>query len=137
MQIPERIEMPAPTAWPLALAFGMTLVFAGFVTAASLSILGAMLAVAGAIGWFREVLPNESHECVAVEREKTSIATSRQNVERMGGTGVSRAWLPIEIHPVSAGVKGGLAGSVLMAGIAALFGMFSGNGIWYAMNLLV
>jgi hypothetical protein len=137
MQIPERIEMPAPTAWPFALAFGMTFVFAGFVTAASLSILGAVLAIAGAVGWFREVLPNESHEWVAVDRKEIPIATSRQSVERMGGSGVSRAWLPIEIHPVSAGVKGGLAGSVAMAGIAALFGMFTGNGIWYAMNLLV
>jgi hypothetical protein len=137
MQIAERIEMPAPTAWPPALAFGITLVFAGFVTAASLSILGAVLAVAGAIGWFREVLPNEAHDWVAAEHEEVSIATSRQSVERMGASGVSRAWLPIEIHPVSSGVKGGLAGSVVMAGIAALFGMFSGNGIWYAMNLLV
>jgi hypothetical protein len=137
MQIPERIEMPASTAWPLALAFGMTLVFAGFVTAASVGILGAVLAVAGAIGWFREVLPNESQEWVAVDRKEVSIATSRLNVERMGGFLVSRVWVPVEIHPVSAGVKGGLAGSVVMAAVAALYGMFSGNGIWYAMNLLV
>ena len=137
MQIPERIEMPAPTAWPLGLAFGMTLVFAGFVTAASVSILGAVLAVAGAIGWFREVLPNESQEWVAVDREELSVATSRQNVERMGGGRVSRMWLPVEIHPVSAGVKGGLAGSVVMSAVAALYGLFSGNGIWYPMNLLV
>jgi hypothetical protein len=137
MQIPEKIEMPAPTAWPLALAFGMTLVFAGFVTAASLSILGAVLAIAGAIGWFREVLPNESQEWVAVDRKEVSIATSRLNVERMGGFRVSRVWVPIEIHPVSAGIKGGLAGSVVMAAVAALYGIFSGNGIWYAMNLLV
>jgi hypothetical protein len=137
MQIPERIEMPASTAWPLALAFGMTLVFAGFVTAASVGILGAVLAIAGAIGWFREVLPNESQEWVAVDRKEVSIATSRLNVERMGGFLVSRVWVPVEIHPVSAGVKGGLAGSVVMAAVAALYGMFSGNGIWYAMNLLV
>jgi hypothetical protein len=137
MQIPEKIEMPAPTAWPLALAFGMTLLFAGFVTAASVSVLGAMLAVAGAIGWFREVLPNESQEWVSVEHEEVSVATSRLNVERMGGFRISRMWVPVEIHPVSAGVKGGLAGSIVMAGIAALFGIFSGNGIWYAMNLLV
>jgi hypothetical protein len=137
MQVPEKIEMPAPTAWPLALAFGMTLVFAGFVTAASVSILGAVLAVAGAVGWFREVLPIESHEWVAVDREEVPITTSRLNVERMGGFRVSRVWVPVEIHPVSAGVKGGLAGSAVMAAIAALYGMFSGNGIWYAMNLLV
>jgi hypothetical protein len=137
MQIPERIETPTPTAWPLALAFGMTLVFAGFVTAASVSILGGVLAVAGAVGWFRQVLPSESEEWVAVDQEEVSIATSRLNVERMGGFRVSRVWVPIEIHPVSAGVKGGLAGSVVMAAVAALYGMFSGNGIWYPMNLLV
>ena len=30
----------------------------------------------------------------------------------------SRAWLPVEIYPISAGVKGGLAGSVAMASLA-------------------
>ncbi|HTF70365.1 MAG TPA: hypothetical protein VK638_47580, partial [Edaphobacter sp.] len=62
MNIPDKIEVPAATAWPIVLAFGLTLVFAGFVTAASVSILGAILAVAGAAGWFREVLPVESLE---------------------------------------------------------------------------
>jgi hypothetical protein len=137
MNMPEKIEMPAPTAWPLALAFGMTLVFAGFVTAASVSILGAVLGVSGAVGWFRQVLPSESQEWVTVESGEVSITTSRLNVERMGGFQISRVWVPIEIHPVSAGVKGGLAGSVVMAAIAALYGVFSGNGIWYPMNLLV
>src|SRR5579862_3537421 len=137
MQIPERIEMPAPTAWPLALAFGMTLMFAGFVTAASVSILGAVLALAGAIGWFREVLPSESHEWAAADPEEVLIATSRPGVERMAGFGASRMWLPVEIHPVSAGIKGGLAGGAVMAAVASLYGMFSGNGLWYAMNLLV
>ena len=64
MNMPEKIEMPAPTAWPLAMAFGMTLVFAGLVTAAAVSILGALLAVAGAVGWFREVFPQEHEETV-------------------------------------------------------------------------
>lgn len=135
--MPEKIEMPAPTAWPLALAFGLTLVFFGFVTAAPVSILGALLAVTGAVGWFRQVLPSESQEWIAADHEEVSIATSRLRVERMGGVRASRVWLPIEIHPVSAGAKGGLAGSVVMAAIAGLYGMFNGNGIWYAMNLLV
>jgi hypothetical protein len=47
-----------------------------------------------------------------------------------------RAWLPVEIYPVSAGVKGGLAGSVAMAAVAMLYGVISGTGIWYPMNLL-
>ena len=83
MKIPEKIEVPAPTAWPMVLAFGMTLVFAGMVTAASVSILGAILAVAGAVGWFREVLPVESHEWVPVVQEEIAIETSRESVERI------------------------------------------------------
>ena len=53
------IEMPAPTAWPIILAFGLALVFAGLVTSASVSILGAIFAFAGCVGWFHEVLPHE------------------------------------------------------------------------------
>ena len=39
MNIPDRIEMPAATAWPVVLEFGLSLVLAGFVTAGSVSIL--------------------------------------------------------------------------------------------------
>ncbi len=52
-------RLPAPTAWPIVLAFGITLVFAGLVTTASVSILGAILAASGYVGWFRDVLPHE------------------------------------------------------------------------------
>jgi hypothetical protein len=138
MNIPEKIEVPAATAWPIVLAFGLTLVFAGFVTAASVSILGALLAFAGAAGWFRQVLPVESHEWTPVVREEIAIETSRETVERIDGVpAIPRAWLPIEIYPISAGIKGGLAGGAAMALLAGLYGIVSGNGIWYAMNLLV
>ena len=133
MNIPEKIEVPAATAWPIVLAFGLTLVFAGFVTAVSVSILGAILAVAGAVGWFREVLPVESQEWAPVVQEEIAIETSRESVEHITDVRkVSRAWLPVEIYPISAGVKGGLAGGVAMALLAGLYGIFSGNGIWYA-----
>jgi hypothetical protein len=138
MKIPEEIEMPAATAWPLVLAFGITLVFAGFVTAASVSILGAILTLAGTVGWFRQVLPVESHELAPVVQQEIAIETSRESVERFGGFAeIPRAWLPIETYPISAGVRGGLAGGVAMAALAAVYGMVSGNGIWYPMNLLV
>ena len=45
MQTSDNIEMPAPTAWPLVLAFGLTLIAAGMVTAASVSILGGILEI--------------------------------------------------------------------------------------------
>ena len=138
MDIPEKIEVPAATAWPIVMAFGMTLVFAGFVTAASVSVLGALLAVAGATGWFRQVLPVEAHEWAPVVQEEIAIEQSHEAVQRITAfPAVPRAWLPLEIYPVSAGMKGGLAGGGVMALLAALYGIVSGNGIWYAMDLLV
>ena len=138
MEIPERVALPSPTAWPVVLAFGLTLMFAGLVTAASVSILGAILAVAAAVGWFREVLPVESHQRVPVVREEITIQTSRPTVERITGLGdIPRAWLPVRTYPRSAGIKGGLAGGAAMALLAGLYGIFSAHGIWYAMNLLV
>jgi hypothetical protein len=137
-QAPEKIEVPAPTAWPIVLACGLTLVAAGLVTAASMSILGAVLTVTAAVGWFREVLPVESYEWLPVVRDEIAVQTSRETVERIAGAGgLPRVWLPVEIYPISAGIKGGLAGSVVMALLAAVYGMFSGNGIWYPVNLLV
>jgi len=133
----DKIEAPAATAWPIVLAFGLTLVFAGLVTAASVSLLGAVLTIADAVGWFRDVLPVESHEWVPVAEAVSPIVTTRQKVGRIASVpDFHRALLPLEIYPVSAGVKGGLAGGGVMALLAAVYGILSGNGIWYAMNLL-
>src|SRR5258708_5211165 len=38
---PETVKLPAPTAWPITLAFGITLLFAGMLTSASVSLLAA------------------------------------------------------------------------------------------------
>jgi hypothetical protein len=136
--VPQQIEVPAPTAWPIVLASGLTLVAAGMVTAASVSILGAVLAVAGAVGWFRDVLPKESQEWLPVVPEHITLHTSRETVERITNISAApRAWLPVEIYPISAGIKGGLAGGAVMAVLATLYGIVKGYGLWYAMNLLV
>jgi hypothetical protein len=134
---PDTVEMPAPTAWPIAFAFGITLLVAGLVTSAAISVLGALVAVAGAVGWFRDVLPFEAHETVPVVREEPRIATTRREVVRMpAAPELVRAFLPLEIYPISAGVKGGLAGSVAMAIVAMLYGLISQHSIWYPINLL-
>jgi membrane-associated protease RseP (regulator of RpoE activity) len=133
----DAIRVPAPTAWPIALAFGITLLFAGMVTNQAVSALGAIVAVAGAVGWFREVLPHEAHETVAVIPGVAVVTTSRREVLRMEIAGeLLRAYLPLEIYPISAGVKGGLAGSVAMAVVAMLYGLISQHSVWYAINLL-
>jgi hypothetical protein len=131
------ITLPAPTAWPIILAFGITLVCAGLVTNASLSILGAILAVAASVGWFRDVLPQEKEEAIRVTAEVSVVATSRREVERLViAPELSRALLPLETYPVSAGIKGGLAGSVAMAVLACLYGLLKQGSIWYPINLL-
>jgi hypothetical protein len=141
-ETPERlspvVKLPAPTAWPLVAAFGLALLFAGLVTTGVVSFLGAILAATGFIGWFRDVLPQEEHESVPVVGRVPLVVTSRPTVARVGWLThePNRARLPLEIYPVSAGVKGGLAGSVAMAVLAVIYGMISGHGIWYPINLL-
>ena len=133
---PREIEVPAPTAWPFVLAFGFALVFAGLVTSAAVSMLGAVLALAGCIGWFREVLPYEHEEVVPVLPEDIRISTERRIVERLPILAYQRAWLPVHTYPVSAGVKGGLAGAVAMAVLACAYGVLKAGSIWYPINLL-
>lgn len=131
------IELPAPTAWPLVLAFGVALIFAGLATSEVLSGMGAVLAVAGAVGWFRQVLPHPAHERVAVTEEVIEARTTRREIERVGvAADLVRVVLPIEFYPISAGVRGGLAGGVAMALLAMLYGLLSGHGVWYPINLL-
>jgi hypothetical protein len=136
-RVPREIEVPASTAWPLVLAVGFALVFAGLLTSASVSILGAVLAIAGCVGWFREVFPHEHEEGVHVVSEEVAIRTVRREVERFPiAPDQVRAWLPVETYPISAGVKGGLAGSVAMAVLACLYGLLKAGSIWYPINLL-
>jgi hypothetical protein len=134
---PDTIQMPAPTAWPIALAFGITLLFAGLVTSEALSALGAIVSLVAAIGWFRDVLPHEAHESVAVALQIPPVTTTRREVGRVVvAPELHRAYLPLEIYPISAGIKGGLAGSVAMAVLAMLFGALAERSIWYPINLL-
>jgi hypothetical protein len=133
----DTIEVPAPTPWPIVLAFGIALLFAGLVTSEAVSVLGAFVAIAGAVGWFRDVLPQEAQESVQVIAQAPKIATMRREVARIEfAHELRRAWLPLEIYPISAGIKGGLAGSVAMAVLAMLYGVLSHTSIWYPINLL-
>src|SRR4051812_1151420 len=99
----EEIEIPAPTAWPLVLAFGFTLVFTGLLTSLSISVLGAVLTVAGCVGWFLEVFPRQHEEVVTIVPEDLRVTTARRVVERLPvAADQLRAWLPVRTYPVSA-----------------------------------
>jgi hypothetical protein len=131
------IAVPAPTAWPLVLATGFTLLFAGLLMNMSVSVLGAVLSLAGCVGWFRELVPGDHEEEVPVVPDDGEVSTERRVVDRLAiAPEQVRAWLPVHTYPVSAGVKGGLAGGVAMAVLACAYGLLKIGSIWYPINLL-
>ena len=134
---PVEIEVPASTAWPIVLAFGFTLMFAGLLTSVSVSALGLVLSVAGCVGWFREIFPHEHEQTVSVVFEEHLITTKRRVVERVPiAPELLRVWLPLKTYPISAGIKGGVAGAVAMAVLACVYGVLKAGSIWYPINLL-
>jgi len=130
------VHIPAPTAWPIVLAFGVTLIFAGLVTSEAVTVLGALLSALAAVGWFRDVLPEEAHETVRVGVVLPPAAAHRRVAHVEIAAQRQRAWLPLEIYPATAGIKGGVAGGVAMALLAMAYGIVSGTSIWYPINLL-
>ncbi len=111
--------------------------FAGLLTNATVSVLGAIFTICGAIGWFREVLPHEHDEVVPIRPDQPAPVVPPREVKRVvAPEEVKRAWLPLKIYPVSAGVKGGLAGGVAMAILAVLYGVIFYHSVWYPINLL-
>src|SRR5579884_1335389 len=130
----EHMMLPAPTAWPIVLALGCTLAAAGLVTTAGISILGAVLMLAGCIGWFRQVLPHEQHEEVEILDRPVVIASPRALVERIQLHPAHRAHVPIETYPVLSGIKGGIAGGIAMIIPALIYGQVAQHSIWYPVN---
>jgi hypothetical protein len=131
------VLVPAPTAWPFTMAVGTGLILFGLLSSSAISVLGAILAVFGAVGWFREVLPHEHEEIVRVPVEEPVPVRPPRTVERLEvAKEIPRAYLPLRTYPVSAGVKGGLAGGVVMAILAMLYGIVAYHSVWYPVNLL-
>jgi hypothetical protein len=132
----ETLHLPAPTHWPIMLAFGCMLGFAGLVTSLWVTVCGVVFALAGCIGWFRQVLPHEVHEAVPVVVQPVVIATTRRLVERLKVAPETRALLPVETYPILSGIKGGIAGGIAMMVPALLYGLIAQHSIWYPVNLL-
>ncbi|MDQ2843177.1 MAG: hypothetical protein M3Y72_19495 [Acidobacteriota bacterium] len=130
------IQLPSPTAWPVVLALGIALVMSGMVTSGIVSILGGVLAIAGMVGWFRQVLPHEAHEPVQVSTEAVQISSMRTVAARLPTDTTSRKIIPVETFRITTGIKGGIAGGIAMAVPAAIFSVLRYHSIWYAMNLL-
>jgi hypothetical protein len=132
------ILVPAPTAWPFIAALGITLLFTGLVTHPVVSMVGLVVLLRGAAGWWLDVLPEQKEEAVLVSATAESwaqITPSSVGVDRLVGVG-HRIRIPLEVHPYWTGLYGGLAGAVAMAVVAVLFGLIAQRSIWYPINLL-
>lgn len=130
------IHLPAPTAWPIVLALGLTLLAASLVTNVAIGALGFIICIVSSIGWFREVLPHEAHEDIAVTEEPVVFVPSPERVARIEVGETHRAQLPLEIFPISSGIKGGIAGGIAMVIPAEIYGILRFHSIWYVVNLL-
>jgi hypothetical protein len=134
------VELPIPTAWPVITAFGLTLLFAGLVTTLIVSLVGALCAFVGAVGWFSDVFPHPKHEPFPIRPEdqhaKPIVAEGRTVTHLEVGEHGHREQVPTAVHPYTAGFVGGLAGGVAMAIVACLWGLiFQGSWV-YPINLL-
>jgi hypothetical protein len=124
----------------MVVALGLALALAGVATSHAILAVGAVILVTGLAGWVGQMLPGRGH----VYEERAEPARGPQPVAARPGTvqqlaaGVPgyRLRLPVEVHPTSAGVWGGLVGGVLMVVPALIWGVVSGHTIWYPVNLL-
>ena len=131
------IDLPARTIWPLVFGLGVALILTGFISSMWVSVGGAILWLIASIGWWRQVLPAETHVHIPIEATDTEAFPADISVERVSvGKQGHRVTVPRKIRPFSAGLKGGLVGGVAMAGVAMFFGILSKGSIWYPINLL-
>jgi hypothetical protein len=132
------VELPRPTAWPLVLALGVTLILFSMVTSIVFFYLGLLLSGAGIVGWFLQLFPVEAHEAVPVIEEEIEITTTRKLVQRepRAVSEAPRTILPVETFRITNGLRGGIAGGIAMILPATLFSLLKYHSVWYAMNLL-
>ncbi|HRJ70584.1 MAG TPA: hypothetical protein PLS03_00085 [Terrimicrobiaceae bacterium] len=136
---PDRIDLPTPTAWPIVAAFGLTLLFFGLVTNLTISLVGFLVGLVGAVGWALDVFPHPKHIAVIPRPEErpAPVKLAGRAVQILGAGKVPhRARIPMEVSPYTAGVVGGLIGGAVMAGLACLYGVFWYGSVWYPINLL-
>ncbi len=137
---PEAVEMPRPTAAPLVLAVGIALLAAGLPLGSGFLVVGGVAIVAGLSFWLAQFRRGRGHVHELVVAPAPGVApltVAPGGVEhlRQGMPGY-RLRLPQRVHPISAGIKGGIVGGVAMPVPTLLWSILSGHGLWYPVNLL-
>src|SRR4030095_15407286 len=132
------IEVPAPTPSAFVIAFGLALLAAGLVTSLAVSVVGLVVILFGAVGWFRDVLPVPKEELVTIAPtpEPIFVRSTRRVAHLQAGEEGHRVYIPVRVHPYTAGLFGGAVGGVGMAIIACLYGLIAQGSLLYPVNLL-
>jgi hypothetical protein len=132
----DSILLPSPTAWPLVLALGIALILGGMVTHLVIGILGVVLTLVGAVGWFSDVLPHEAHEAVDISTVPVAVSSVRTVNPQVFAAEAPRIVLPVQRFRFSTGLRGGIGGGIAMIVPATLFSLLEYHSLWYASNLL-
>jgi len=132
----DSILLPSPTAWPLVLALGIALILGGMVTHLVIGILGVVLTLVGAVGWFSDVLPHEAHEAVDISTVPVPVSSVRTVNPQVFAAEAPRIVLPVQRFRFSTGLRGGIGGGIAMIVPATLFSLLEYHSLWYASNLL-
>jgi hypothetical protein len=138
---PDTVELPAPTAWPLVLGLGIALLGVGLATSLGFVVVGGVVLLFGLGGWIGQLLSvtGHVHEPLVEPtlRPEAPIAAPGTVEPLAPGTAGYRFNLPLKVHPISSGVKGGLVGGLLMPIPALAYGLIAHGSPWLPINLLV
>ncbi|HEV3259908.1 MAG TPA: hypothetical protein VG013_23775 [Gemmataceae bacterium] len=118
----------------------MAILAAGVALGTGFLVVGALVLVVGLTIWVAQLLPGRGHvhESLAEPAHRPAPVTGAAGgVQRMQpGMPGYRLRLPQTVHPISAGIWGGLVGCLVMPIPAVLWSVLSGHGFWYPINLL-
>lgn len=136
----EGVEMPRPTVAPLVLSVGVALLAMGVVSSLAFLWVGLIVFGVGVGLWVADLLPGRGHfhEPLAEPAKRPQRVTGQAGkVEHLKeGMPGYRVRMPEKVHPISAGIKGGLVGGVAIIVPAMIYGALSGYGVWFPVNLL-
>jgi hypothetical protein len=91
----------------------------------------------GIVVWFLETNPDSKELLSPLEAEGPDpILPRTARVAHLGSDADHRARIPMEIHPYSAGIKGGVIAGIAMAAFASVWGLIAHGSLWYTVNLL-
>lgn len=138
----ERLEMPAPTLWPIVFAASITMLGMGLLLHWAFALIGFIIFVISLVYWIALLIPGDGvhmEEMAPLDQRPVPVRKLAGEVMHLKpGMPGHRMRVPEKMHPYSAGAKGGLIGGIVMTIPALLYGLLSSRqSIWLPINLLV